>query len=93
MDLIIIIIIIVVVAVVITTTTTTTIIILPMDVSQVGVGSQDHNTWTSPERMDPNRQAFKIDADKPGSDVAMETAAAMACGSIAFKERGGCMCL
>lgn len=40
--------------------------------------------------MDPNRPAYKIDASRPGSDVAMEMAAAMACGSIAFKNKGEC---
>jgi len=54
---------------------------------QVGSGGTDHGSWTSPERMDPNRPAYKIDAAKPGSDVAMETAAAMACGSVAFKTK------
>ncbi|XP_076451288.1 endoglucanase E-4-like [Babylonia areolata] len=51
---------------------------------QVGSGGRDHGSWTSPEQMDPNRPAFKIDSAHPGSDVAMETAAAMACGSMAF---------
>lgn len=55
---------------------------------QVGNGEQDHATWTSPERMDPNRPAYKIDASKPGSDAAGETAAAMACGYLAFKTKG-----
>lgn len=48
----------------------------------------DHGTWTSPERMDPNRPSFKIDAARPGSDVAGETAAAMTCGYLAFKTKG-----
>ncbi|KAK7093552.1 uncharacterized protein [Littorina saxatilis] len=54
---------------------------------QVGSGSKDHGSWTSPERMDPNRPAYKIDASNPGSDVAMDMAAAMACGSMAFKSK------
>jgi len=37
--------------------------------------------------MDPNRAAFKVTASKPGSDVAMEMAAAMACGSVVFKSK------
>ncbi|XP_046564701.1 endoglucanase 4-like [Haliotis rubra] len=53
--------------------------------AQVGNGGSDHGTWTSPERMTEPRPAYKIDASKPGSDLAMETAAAMAAGSIAFK--------
>lgn len=35
-----------------------------------------------------DRPAFKITASKPGSDVAAEYAAAMAVGSMVFKERG-----
>ena len=59
-----------------------------LPVRQVGNGEQDHATWTSPERMDPKRPAYKIDASKPGSDAAGETAAAMACGYLAFKTKG-----
>ena len=59
---------------------------------QVGSGGADHGSWNRPEDMDPNRPAFKIDASNPGSDVAMETAAAMACGSIAFQQKGGSAC-
>jgi hypothetical protein len=40
-------------------------------------------------RMD--RPAFKITASKPGSDVAAEYAAAMAVGSIVFKDKGICL--
>nr|KAG5691509.1 hypothetical protein BaRGS_017722 [Batillaria attramentaria] len=54
---------------------------------QVGNGQQDHTQWTSPELMDDNRPAYKVDASHPGSDVADETAAAMACGYLAFKEK------
>ncbi|XP_046563047.1 endoglucanase 4-like [Haliotis rubra] len=55
--------------------------------AQVGDGGADHGTWTSPERMTGRRPAFKIDASGPGSDLAMETAAAMAAGSMAFKKK------
>ncbi|XP_025083452.1 uncharacterized protein LOC112557675 [Pomacea canaliculata] len=54
---------------------------------QVGTGSSDHGSWTSPERMDQNRKAYKVTAASPGSDVAGETAAAMACGAIAFQSK------
>ncbi|ESO99345.1 hypothetical protein LOTGIDRAFT_158430 [Lottia gigantea] len=54
---------------------------------RVGDGGIDHGSWTSPERMTGNRPSFKIDASSPGSDVAMETAAAMAAGSIAFQTK------
>jgi hypothetical protein len=35
-----------------------------------------------------DRPAFKITASRPGSDVAAEYAAAMAAGSIVFKDKG-----
>ncbi|XP_046333795.2 endoglucanase E-4-like [Haliotis rufescens] len=54
---------------------------------QTGDGAYEHSTWTSPERMNQNRPTFKIDADNHGSDIAMEVAAAMAAGSIAFKQK------
>ncbi|ESO99347.1 hypothetical protein LOTGIDRAFT_113640, partial [Lottia gigantea] len=54
---------------------------------QVGDGHTDHASWTSPERMSGNRPAFKIDTSHGGADVAMETAAALAAGSIAFKTK------
>ncbi|KAK7093553.1 uncharacterized protein [Littorina saxatilis] len=54
---------------------------------QVGNGGLDHAQWTRPESMDQNRPAYKIDASSPGSDVSNEMAAAMACGSIAFKTK------
>lgn len=38
--------------------------------------------------MSIDRPAFKITASRPGSDVAAEYAAAMAAGSIVFKDKG-----
>lgn len=55
---------------------------------QVGNGGTDHGSWTSPERMTMSRPAYKIDTSAAGSDIAMETASAMAAGSIAFKDKG-----
>jgi endoglucanase len=54
---------------------------------QVGLGDVDHAYWGSPETMPSQMQrpAFKIDASKPGSDLAGETAAALASASIAFR--------
>ncbi|XP_060582482.1 endoglucanase A-like [Ruditapes philippinarum] len=52
---------------------------------QVGDGGQDHGFWGRPEDMKMPRPAFKITESKPGSDVAGETAAAMAAGSLVFK--------
>lgn len=52
---------------------------------QVGDGSSDHFCWQRPEDMTTPRTAFKIDESHPGSDLAGETAAALAAASIAFK--------
>nr|XP_009394546.1 PREDICTED: endoglucanase 7 [Musa acuminata subsp. malaccensis] len=54
--------------------------------AQVGDGDTDHSCWQRPEDMTTSRQAHKIDEEHPGSEVAGETAAAMAAASIAFKE-------
>ncbi|MBB3698905.1 glycoside hydrolase family 9 protein [Flammeovirga yaeyamensis] len=53
---------------------------------QVGAGGPDHAYWGSPEVMTMARPAYKIDAANPGSDLAAETAAAMAACSIVFKD-------
>lgn len=53
--------------------------------AEVGDGDTDHYCWQRPEDMTTSRQAFKIDADNPGSDLAGETAAAMAAASIVFR--------
>ncbi|GLH06206.1 Endoglucanase [Gryllus bimaculatus] len=52
---------------------------------QVGVGQEDHNYWGRPEDMTESRTAYKIDASHPGSDLAAETAAALAAASVAEK--------
>ncbi|KAH3828330.1 hypothetical protein DPMN_130285 [Dreissena polymorpha] len=52
---------------------------------QVGDGGPDHGFWGRPEDMTMARPAFKITESRPGSDVAGETAAAMAAGSLVFK--------
>lgn len=52
---------------------------------QLGNGGADHAWWGSAEVMAMTRPAYKIDATKPGSDLAAETAAAMAAASILFK--------
>jgi endoglucanase len=51
---------------------------------QVGNGSADHSWWGSAEVMQMERPAYKIDAKSPGSDLAAETAAAMAAASMLF---------
>ena len=53
---------------------------------QVGDGNADHAWWGSAEVMPMERPSFKIDASNPGSDLAGETAAALAAASIVFKD-------
>lgn len=53
---------------------------------QVGNGTADHNWWGPAEVMPMARPAYKIDAQNPGSDLAAETAAALASASIIFKD-------
>nr|DAD19207.1 TPA_asm: hypothetical protein HUJ06_020670 [Nelumbo nucifera] len=52
---------------------------------EVGDGNSDHYCWQRPEDMTTDRRAYKIDAKNPGSDLAGETAAAMAAASIVFR--------
>ncbi|KAM7531399.1 hypothetical protein LguiB_034809 [Lonicera macranthoides] len=52
---------------------------------EVGDGNTDHYCWQRPEDMTTSRQAYKIDPSKPGSDLAGETAAAMAAASVVFR--------
>ncbi|KAI9085020.1 hypothetical protein K1719_033012 [Acacia pycnantha] len=52
---------------------------------EVGDADSDHDCWQRPEDMTTPRYAFRIDADHPGSDLAAETAAALAAASIAFQ--------
>ncbi|CAM0901689.1 unnamed protein product [Alopecurus aequalis] len=52
---------------------------------QVGDGDSDHLCWERAEDMSTPRTAFKIDRNNPGSEVAGETAAALAAAAKAFK--------
>ncbi|XP_059635973.1 endoglucanase 5 [Cornus florida] len=52
---------------------------------QVGDGESDHYCWERAEDMTTPRTAYKIDPNNPGSDLAGETAAAMAAASLAFR--------
>jgi hypothetical protein len=52
---------------------------------QVGDGNADHSFWGSPEEMNMARPAFKIDPSHPGSDVAADTAAALASASMILR--------
>ncbi|CAN6246179.1 unnamed protein product [Urochloa humidicola] len=54
--------------------------------AEVGDGDTDHYCWQRPEDMTTSRQAYKVDREHPGSDVAGETAAAMAAASIVFRD-------
>ncbi|KQK02009.1 endoglucanase 7 [Brachypodium distachyon] len=53
--------------------------------AEVGDGDTDHYCWQRPEDMTTSRQAYKVNRDRPGSDVAGETAAAMAAASMVFR--------
>ncbi|CAL4885282.1 unnamed protein product [Urochloa decumbens] len=54
--------------------------------AEVGDGDTDHYCWQRPEDMTTSRQAYKVDREHPGSDVAGETAAAMAAASMVFRD-------
>lgn len=51
----------------------------------MGDAKKDHSCWERPEDMDTPRSVFKIDANTPGSEVAAETAAALAAASLVFR--------
>lgn len=53
---------------------------------KVGEPNMDHKCWERPEDMDTPRTAYKVSTQSPGSDVAAETAAALAAASIVFKD-------
>ncbi|KAL3677167.1 hypothetical protein R1sor_027115 [Riccia sorocarpa] len=53
---------------------------------EVGDGYSDHQCWQRPEDMTTSRKAYKVDTQNPGSEVAAETAAAMAAASIVFQQ-------
>ncbi|KAK3038234.1 hypothetical protein RJ639_030843 [Escallonia herrerae] len=54
----------------------------------VGVGDPnvDHKCWERPEDMDTVRSVYSVSASNPGSDVAGETAAALAAASMVFRK-------
>ncbi|WP_051476053.1 glycoside hydrolase family 9 protein [Aquimarina megaterium] len=53
---------------------------------QVGNGGADHAWWGAAEVMPMARPAYKITKAKPGTELAGETAAALAAASIVFKD-------
>ncbi|KAL3632715.1 hypothetical protein CASFOL_025699 [Castilleja foliolosa] len=54
--------------------------------AQVGDGDTDHLCWQRPEDMTTSRRAYKLDEENPGTEVAAETAAAMAAAAIVFRQ-------
>lgn len=54
----------------------------------VGVGDPDadHKCWERPEDMDTVRTVYFVSSTNPGSDVAAETAAALAAASLVFRK-------
>ena len=55
--------------------------------AQVGNGQTDHQYWYPPEYINYEYPSYKVDASSPGSEVAAETAAALAAASILFKNQ------
>lgn len=53
---------------------------------QVGDGGADHSWWGPAEVMQMARPAYKVTMDQPGSTVVGEAAAALAAGSIVFRD-------
>lgn len=52
---------------------------------QVGDFQLDHTFWGRPEDLNMTRPAYKIDAQHPGSDLAGETAAALAAVALVYQ--------
>jgi hypothetical protein len=46
-------------------------------------------SWERPETMDTPRTVYQINQDNPGTDLAAESAAALAAASIAFRSSDG----
>ncbi|XP_057539247.1 endoglucanase 16 [Amaranthus tricolor] len=53
---------------------------------QVGDPVQDHQCWIRPENMKTPRTVLQINEHQPGTEIAAETAAAMAAASIVFRK-------
>ncbi|XP_076943460.1 endoglucanase 16-like isoform X1 [Bidens hawaiensis] len=52
---------------------------------QVGDPNLDHQCWMKPETMKTPRTVLEINQNRPGTEVAAETAAALAASSIVFR--------
>ena len=57
-------------------------------IAQVGDGDADHAQWSAPEDQTIQRPAMAVTPEKPGSDVAAASAAALASASILFRQSG-----
>ena len=57
-------------------------------IAQIGDGQADHALWSAPETQTIARPAMAITPEKPGSDVAAASAAALAAASILFRQNG-----
>jgi endoglucanase len=57
-------------------------------IAQVGDGDADHALWSAPEDQTIQRPAMAVTPEKPGSDVAAASAAALASASILFRLSG-----
>ena len=57
-------------------------------IGQIGDGYADHGYWGRPEEMTMDRPSFAITESQPGSELAGETAAALAASSIFFRNIG-----
>ncbi|GKV17867.1 hypothetical protein SLEP1_g28322 [Rubroshorea leprosula] len=53
---------------------------------QVGDAEADHKCWNRPEDMTEKRPLTQVNTSYPGTEVAAETAAAMAAASLVFKK-------
>ncbi|WJZ84938.1 hypothetical protein VitviT2T_004512 [Vitis vinifera] len=52
---------------------------------QVGDPVEDHECWIRPENMETRRSVLVVDENRPGTEIAAETSAAMASSSIVFR--------
>nr|XP_043619610.1 endoglucanase 16-like [Erigeron canadensis] len=53
---------------------------------QVGDPKADHQCWVRPENMKTPRTVLEINQNRPGTEIAAETAAALAASSIVFRD-------
>ena len=54
----------------------------------MGDGQADHAVWDRPQNMATYRPTFKVTPSSPGSDVAGDTASALALGYLVFRDSG-----